>query len=98
MRCVAKLRGSVRRWPRQSLGSGLLNWPSYRRFQMEATMSEGSFAPMRSWLTAPMDHDVWDVIERLPRAPDVQQVAVTPNPHLATDVCIGVVLATSSLI
>jgi tRNA-splicing ligase RtcB len=45
-----------------------------------------------------MDHDVSEAIERLRRAPDVQHVAVMPDVHLATDVCIGVVLATSSLI
>jgi tRNA-splicing ligase RtcB len=53
---------------------------------------------MRSWLATPMDDDVSGAIERLRRAPDVQQIAVMPDLHLAADVCIGVVLATSSLI
>jgi tRNA-splicing ligase RtcB len=37
-------------------------------------------------------------IERLRRAPDVQQIAVMPDVHLADDVCIGVVVATTHLI
>jgi len=45
-----------------------------------------------------MKHDVSEAIERLRRAPDVQQIAVMPDVHLATDVCIGVVVATSRLI
>lgn len=61
-------------------------------------MSEPIFAPMRTWLAAPMDHDVSDAIERLRRAPDVQQIAVMPDVHLSADVCIGVAVATSHLI
>ena len=61
-------------------------------------MSEPSLPPIRTWLTAPMKHDVSEAIERLRRAPDVQQIAVMPDVHLATDVCIGVVVATSRLI
>src|SRR3989442_11384779 len=65
---------------------------------MEATMSEVSIAPIRTWLAAPIDHDVSEAIERLRRAPDVQQIAVMPDVHLSADVCIGVVVATSCLI
>lgn len=45
-----------------------------------------------------MDQDVSEAIERLRRATDVQQIAVMPDVHLAADVCIGVVVATSHLI
>jgi tRNA-splicing ligase RtcB len=45
-----------------------------------------------------MEHAVSEAIERLRRAPDVQQVAVMPDVHLSADVCIGVVVATSHLI
>jgi len=65
---------------------------------MEARMSERLLAPIRTWLAAPMNHDVSEAIERLRRAPDVQQIAVMPDVHLAADVCIGVVVATSRLI
>jgi tRNA-splicing ligase RtcB len=65
---------------------------------MEATMSDPSLAPIRAWLSAPMKQDVSEAIDRLRRALDVQQIAVMPDVHLATDVCIGVVMATSRLI
>jgi tRNA-splicing ligase RtcB len=45
-----------------------------------------------------MDHQVSEAIERLRRAPDVQQMAVMPDVHLSNDVPIGVVVATSTLI
>jgi len=61
-------------------------------------MNEPALAPLHAWLAAPMDQDVSEAIERLRRAPDVQRIAVMPDVHLATDVCIGVVVATSHLI
>ena len=61
-------------------------------------MSEPSLAPIRTWLAEPMHYDVSEAIERLRRAPDVQHIAVMPDVHLAADVCIGVVVATSRLI
>jgi len=45
-----------------------------------------------------MEPDVAGAIERLRRCPDVQQIAVMPDVHLAADVCIGVVVATSHLL
>jgi len=41
---------------------------------------------------------VSEALERLRRAPDVQQIAVMPDVHLAAEVCIGVVIATSQMI
>ncbi len=61
-------------------------------------MSETSMPPIRAWLAAPIGHEVSEALERLRRAPDVQQIAVMPDVHLAADVCIGVVVATSHLI
>lgn len=61
-------------------------------------MSEQSIVPVRTWLAAPMDRDVSEAIERLRRAPDVHQIAVMPDVHLASDVCVGVAVATSNLI
>ena len=61
-------------------------------------MNETSMPPIRTWLAAPMGHEVSEALERLRRAPDVQQIAVMPDVHLAADVCIGVVVATSHLI
>jgi tRNA-splicing ligase RtcB (3'-phosphate/5'-hydroxy nucleic acid ligase) len=61
-------------------------------------MSKTSLAPIRTWLAAPMARDVAEAIERIRRAPDVQQIAVMPDVHLGEDVCIGVVVATSQLL
>ncbi|HEY2013660.1 MAG TPA: RtcB family protein [Bryobacteraceae bacterium] len=61
-------------------------------------MNEASLAPLGTWLAAPIDRDVSEAIERLRRAPDVQQIAVMPDVHLSADLCIGVVVATSHLI
>ena len=61
-------------------------------------MSDAHLAPIRTWLAAPLAHDVSEALGRLRRAPDVQYVAVMPDVHLSADVCIGVVVATSQLI
>jgi len=61
-------------------------------------MIDSSVAPLRSWLAAPLDREVSEAVERLWRAPDVQQIAVMPDVHFAAEVCIGVVVATSHLI
>ena len=61
-------------------------------------MTETTLAPVRTWLAAPMDHEVTDAMGRLRRCPDVRQVAVMPDVHLASDVCIGIAVATSHLI
>jgi len=61
-------------------------------------MTESPIAPIRTWLAAPMNHDVSEALDRLRSAPDVQQIAVMPDVHLSADVCIGVVVATSHLI
>ena len=61
-------------------------------------MSDSSMAPLRSWLAAPLDRDVSEALQRLRCAPDVQQIAVMPDVHLAAEVCIGVVVATSHVI
>jgi tRNA-splicing ligase RtcB len=50
------------------------------------------------WLTAPLGHEVAEALGRLQRAPDVQRIAVMPDVHLANDICVGAVLATSRLI
>lgn len=53
---------------------------------------------VRSWLVEPMPAVVAKSIERLASAADVRHVVVLPDVHLAHDVCIGTVLATSRLI
>lgn len=53
---------------------------------------------VRCWLTEPLARDVAMSVEKLAAAEDVQHVAVMPDVHLAGDVCIGTVLATSNSI
>src|SRR5687767_2650083 len=89
---------SVRKPPWPSRASVRRNCRSYQRVRMEVRMSEPTLASIQTWLTAPMKQDVSEAIERLRRAPDVEQIAVMPDVHLAADVCIGVVVATSRLI
>ena len=60
-------------------------------------MSE-PLAPVCAWLVSPMSAEVSEAIDKLRRAPHVQHVAVMPDVHLATDVCIGVVVATTHAI
>jgi tRNA-splicing ligase RtcB (3'-phosphate/5'-hydroxy nucleic acid ligase) len=61
-------------------------------------MTDPSLPSIRMWLTAPLSHEVAEALGRLHRAPDVQQIAVMPDVHLANDICVGVVLATSRLV
>lgn len=61
-------------------------------------MTDPTLPPVRMWLTAPLGHEVSEALGRLQRAQDVQRIAVMPDVHLANDICVGVVLATSRLI
>jgi tRNA-splicing ligase RtcB len=61
-------------------------------------VTDRTLAPVHAWLVAPLAQDVSLAIDRLRRAPDVQHVAVMPDVHLAADVCIGVVVATTGVI
>src|SRR5438093_8495496 len=87
-----------RRWRCRSPESERQSFCLCRSRFKEAAMSDSSMAPLRSWLAAPLDRDVSEALEHLQRAPDVQQIAVMPDVHLAAEVCIGVVVATSHLI
>ncbi len=57
-----------------------------------------SNANIRTWLSEPMSSEVAKSIRRLAEAEDVRHLAVMPDVHLANDVCIGTVVATSRLI
>ena len=58
-------------------------------------MSEAGLAPWRAWIASPLSRDAAAAIDRLRRAPDVRRVAVMPDVHLGTDVCVGVAVAMS---
>lgn len=53
-------------------------------------------AQLQAWWSEPPDAEVRAALERLRHAPDVVHVAVMPDVHLAEDVCIGVVLASTA--
>lgn len=55
-------------------------------------------APVRAWLPHPMPKDVAAAVDRLARSNDVRHVAVMPDAHLAHEVCVGTVVATTRLI
>ena len=55
-------------------------------------------ATIRTWLAEPLPRDVAGALERLARCADVRHVAVMPDVHLAQDVCVGTVVATSTLL
>ncbi|HEX4461404.1 MAG TPA: RtcB family protein [Polyangia bacterium] len=49
-------------------------------------------------MTEPLPPDVAAALQRLARADDVRRIAVMPDVHLAGDVCIGTVAATTRLV
>lgn len=53
-------------------------------------------APLDRWVAEPPPADVQQALERLRRGHDVARVAVMPDVHLASEVCVGVALATRS--
>ena len=52
-------------------------------------------ATVETWLADPLPADVAKSIERIAETHDVHCVAVLPDVHLAGDVCVGTVVATS---
>jgi tRNA-splicing ligase RtcB len=57
-----------------------------------------SSPPVRRWLAEPLSRDVERALDRLAQADDVARIAVLPDVHLASGVCIGTVVATRRLI
>lgn len=58
-------------------------------------MSDRNEAETHRWVAGPLPGDVERALERLGRADDVVQVAVMPDVHLASEVCVGVAVATN---
>ena len=65
---------------------------------MTAPTPSDAPATLNTWLIEPMEAKVASAIERLRRTDDVRHVAVMPDVHLAQDVCVGTVVATSRLL
>lgn len=55
-------------------------------------------ATLSQWVAEPPPREVQEALARLRRVPDVVHVAVMPDVHLAEDVCVGTVVATSTLL
>jgi tRNA-splicing ligase RtcB len=55
-------------------------------------------APIEKWVAEPLSPEVDKALERLARTEDVVRLAVLPDVHLAKEVCVGVALATDSLL
>lgn len=53
---------------------------------------------IRSWLAEPMSKEVKDSIARLAGVEDVRRIAVMPDVHLAAEVCVGLVVATTRML
>lgn len=53
---------------------------------------------IHAWLSEPISNDIVQSINRLAQIDDVRRIAVLPDVHLAGEVCIGTVVATSNLI
>ena len=53
---------------------------------------------VRAWVAEPLSAEVRRAVDRLARAEDVRAVAVMPDVHLATTVCVGCVVATGTLL
>lgn len=54
--------------------------------------------PTNQWLASPLPPGVKDALDRLRRTPGVARVSVMPDVHLASEVCIGTVVATSGIL
>src|SRR5690348_16815755 len=55
-------------------------------------------ASVRIWAAEPLPPDVANSVERMRRSEDVRHVVVLPDVHLAKEVCVGAVIATTRLI
>jgi tRNA-splicing ligase RtcB len=66
--------------------------------EMSAFDENADAAPVRAWLAVPMQPADRAAIERVRRAADVMHVAVMPDVHLASDVCVGTATTTRHLV
>ena len=57
-------------------------------------MSLPSGAPIARWIFEPLPAEVEQSLARLAAVPDAARLAVMPDVHLASEVCVGVALAT----
>ncbi len=61
-------------------------------------MNEAYGVTVRSWLVEPLRDDVVHSVQRIASSDDVQHVAMMPDVHLSSDVCVGLAVATRQLL
>lgn len=61
-------------------------------------MAERPVAQLVTWLTDPLSQDITDSVSRLRAADGVKKVCLMPDAHLASEVCIGAVVATEGVV
>ena len=61
-------------------------------------MTPSKCANIHAWLAEPMAKDVALMVDQISRQEGVEQIAVMPDVHLATQVCVGLVIATRTRI
>lgn len=67
---------------------------------VDSTVEQALRADQRvaMWLASPLDHSSGAALLRLLSLPTLERMAVMPDVHPSADVCVGTVLATSSLV
>lgn len=63
-----------------------------------STSPEKTPVTVRRWLAGPLPKDVESALTKVQKLPDVRHVAVMPDAHLAREVCVGTVLATTQTV
>jgi tRNA-splicing ligase RtcB len=61
-------------------------------------MAETQLAELQTWLTEPLTLAVAESVSRLRAAEGVKKVCLMPDVHLASEVCVGVVVATEGVL
>ncbi len=61
-------------------------------------MTDKPLAAMQTWLTEPLSQAVAESVSRLRAADGVRKVCLMPDIHLASEVCVGAVVATEGVV
>jgi tRNA-splicing ligase RtcB len=60
--------------------------------------TESAAAPIHYWVQGPLPRGVQDVLDRLRRTDGVARIAVMPDVHLASEFCVGTVVASPEML
>lgn len=95
-RTGVRTRGEARERREKSRSFGKRTSTSLGDPAMEAALRADARVAM--WLAGPLDHGSGGMLLRLLSLPTLERMAVMPDVHPSADVCVGTVLATSSLV